>query len=237
MAEFKLERFKYNWRGTWTLGIAYKRDDVVRVNGKSYVCVITHVASATFREDLDAILPGSVPPQPQPKWVVMTNGLSFVGNWTTATDYNLGDIAKYNGSLWACTVNHNSTNFAANISNWTAFTQTTSYVGDWQSTTDYTPGDVVSYNGNAHKCVVAHTSEQQLEASSENWQLYRDGLIWTGAWQSLTNYRLNDLVKYGGTIFKCIESHSSTGNSIDDTKFKTEVFGSQYDGTWTNATY
>ena len=55
---------------------------LVRVNGKSYVCVITHVASATFREDLDAILPGSVPPQAQPKWVVMTNGLSFVGDWT-----------------------------------------------------------------------------------------------------------------------------------------------------------
>ena len=92
MAEFKLERFKYNWRGAWTTSATYKRDDVVRVNGKSYVCIVTHVASAAFRTDLTAILPGSSPPQPQPKWVVMTSGRSFVGDWTLGTDYNLGDV-------------------------------------------------------------------------------------------------------------------------------------------------
>ena len=52
MAEFKLERFKYNWKGDWATGTAYKRDDVIRVDGKSYVCIITHVASATFRDRL-----------------------------------------------------------------------------------------------------------------------------------------------------------------------------------------
>src|SRR5210317_1967591 len=105
MAEFKLERFKYNWKGDWTTGTAYKRDDVVRVGGKSYVCIITHAASTNFRDDLDATLPGSVPPQPQPKWTVMTNGFSFIGDWTQGTAYNLGDIVKYNGSLWVCSIN------------------------------------------------------------------------------------------------------------------------------------
>ena len=52
MAEFKLERFKYDWKGDWTTGTAYRRDDVIRVNGKSYVCIITHVASAAFRDRL-----------------------------------------------------------------------------------------------------------------------------------------------------------------------------------------
>jgi len=45
MAEFRLERFKYNWRGEWQTGISYRRDDIVRVGGKSYVCIITHVSS------------------------------------------------------------------------------------------------------------------------------------------------------------------------------------------------
>ena len=120
MAEFKLERFKYNWKGEWTTSTAYKRDDVVRVGGKSYVCIITHAASATFAADLDAILPGSVPPQAQPRWVVMTNGFSFIGDWTTSIDYNLGDIVKYNGSLWRCVVNHTSSSFVWSPLLWAA---------------------------------------------------------------------------------------------------------------------
>ena len=44
MAEFKLEKFKYKWRGDWSASTSYKRDDVVRVSGKSYVCIITHTA-------------------------------------------------------------------------------------------------------------------------------------------------------------------------------------------------
>ena len=40
MAEFKLERFKYNWKGVWTAA-SYNRDDVVNVGGKTYVCLIT----------------------------------------------------------------------------------------------------------------------------------------------------------------------------------------------------
>ena len=81
MAEFKLERFKYTWKGDWVTGTAYKRDDVIRVGGKSYVCIITHVSNPAFRTDLTAVLPGSVPPQPQPKWVLMTSAVSFQGDW------------------------------------------------------------------------------------------------------------------------------------------------------------
>ena len=42
MAEFKLERFKYKWKGAWVTGTPYKRDDVIRLNGRSYVCSYTH---------------------------------------------------------------------------------------------------------------------------------------------------------------------------------------------------
>jgi hypothetical protein len=236
MAEFKLERFKYNWRGEWQSSTSYKRDDVVRVNGKSYVCVVTHASSPAFRTDLDAILPGSVPPQPEPKWVVMTNGFSFIGDWTTNTDYNLGDIVKYNGSLWVCTINHNSSSFVTDIANWTAFSKTTSFIGAWASNTDYASGAVVSYNGNAHKCITAHTSDATLEDNDSDWELYREGVHWKDEYSSGTEYRKNDLVKYGGTVFRCTETHTSSV-ALDDTKFIVEVFGSEFEGSWNNTTY
>ena len=235
MAEFRLERFKYTWKGEWTSGVSYRRDDVVRVNGKSYVCVIGHVSSGAFRTDLDAILPGSVPPQPQPKWVVMTNGFSFVGDWETSTDYNLGDVVLYNGSLWLCTVNHASNNFATDIDNWTTLTQTTSFVGEWSTSTDYAPGAVVTYNGNAYKCVIAHTSASNLEDNNVDWEIYREGVIWRNEYTETIEYRINDLVKYGGTVFRCIETHTSE-TVLDDSKFTVEFFGSQIEGTWNNNT-
>ena len=235
MAEFKLERFKYNWKGAWVTGTAYKRDDVVRVGGKSYVCILTHAASSTFRADLDAILPGSVPPQALPRWTVMTNGFSFVGDWEVSTNYNLGDIAKYNGSLWLCTINHSAGSFAGDIANWTAFSQTTSFVGAWASSTSYAPGAVVSYNGNAYKCITAHSSFSTLEATIENWNIYREGTAWQGEFQSSTEYRINDIVKYGGAIYKCTQTHTSS-TTLDETKFTVETFGSEYDGDWNDTT-
>lgn len=235
MAEFKLERFKYNWRGNWASGTSYKRDDIVRVNGKSYVCVITHVSSSTFRTDLDAILPGSVPPQPQPKWLVMTSGFSFIGDWESGINYNLGDIVKYNGSLWACVVNHASTSFASNKDNWQVFSQVTSFVGDWEQNRSYAPNAVVKYGANFYKCVITHSSGSALEDDIENWELYLEGLNWKGDYASGTLYRVNDLVKYGGTIFRCTETHTSAGNAIDTGRFDVEIFGSQYDGLWNSS--
>jgi hypothetical protein len=207
----------------------------VRVSGKSYVCIIGHVASGSFRTDLDAILPGSVPPQPQPKWAVMTNGLSFTGDWNTNVDYNLGDIVIYNGSLWVCTTNHASSSFATDIANWTVFSQTTSFVGPWTGLTDYAPGAVVTYNGNAYKCVTAHTSSTTLEDNTDTWETYREGIHWQSQYTNGTQYRVNDLVKYGGTVFRCIETHTAD-TILDDTKFTVEFFGAQNEGTWNNNT-
>jgi hypothetical protein len=231
MAEFRLERFKYNWKGDWTTETSYRRDDVVRVNGKSYVCVITHAASANFRDDLDAILPGSVPPQPQPRWTVMTNGFSFVGDWTSSVAYNLGDIVKFQGSLWKCVISHSSSSFASDIGNWIAFSQVTSFVGPWNSSVSYTLDAVVSYNGNAYKCINAHISSSILEDNIDDWELYREGTAWRSEFAESTVYRINDLVKYGGTVFRCIETHNSD-TVLDDTKFTVEMFGSEYNGIW-----
>jgi hypothetical protein len=231
MAEFKLDRFKYDWKGVWQAGTSYKRDDIVRVNGKSYVCLVTHVSSSTFRTDLTATLPGSVPPQPQPKWTVMSSGRSFLGNWTQGAAYNLGDIVLYNGSLWLCVISHSAVTFATDFNNWTLFVQTASFVGDWQSGYSYTPGSIVEYNGIAYKCITAHTSSGTLESNISDWEEFHSGIKVRFAWQPTTEYRKNDLVKYGATIFRCIETHVSS-SAFDNTKFSLEVPGTQFETFW-----
>ena len=54
MAEFNLNRFKYTWKGDWQSGQEYNRDDVISIQGKSFVCLIQHVSSSAFFDDLYA---------------------------------------------------------------------------------------------------------------------------------------------------------------------------------------
>jgi hypothetical protein len=41
---------KIIWRGTWDIGISYNVDDIVYVEGSSYICIISHI-SAMFSND------------------------------------------------------------------------------------------------------------------------------------------------------------------------------------------
>jgi len=48
MAEFKLGRIRFVWKGEWSTGTEYYKDDVVSRGGKAYICVIGHIASPDF---------------------------------------------------------------------------------------------------------------------------------------------------------------------------------------------
>ena len=237
MAEFKLERFKYKWRGDWESGIEYDRDDVVRLKGKSYVCIFGHTSSTLFRDDLNAILPESNPPQPQPRWVVMTSGSTFLGDWEPEFVYDLGDIILYDGTIWICNEAHSSSSFAANASKFDVFVKATKFIGNWQAGTDYGHGALAKYNGKIFKCLVAHTAGALLENNINDWEEFFNGVQYRGPWLVNTSYRENDLVKYGGSIFRCVNTHESGSAGLDDINFEIEFPGNQPAGDWDNETY
>ena len=231
MAEFKLDRFKYNWKGPWQAGFDYKRDDIVRVGGKTYVCLLTHTSNAIFGDDLNAILPGSVPPQPQPRWRTMTSGRTFLGEWTTGTAYNLGDVIEYQGTLWLCSDSHVATNFPADVDNWSVFAKHIEFINDWAQSTDYGHGALVKYNGIVYKCSISHQSGIFLEDNINDWEVFFDGIDYRSQYAPDTTYRKNDLVKYGGTLWRCNESHVAQLR-LDTSKFDLELPGFTYAGIW-----
>lgn len=231
MAEFKLDRFKYRWRGEWEEATSYRRDDIVRVNGKSYVCLVTHTSDSDFEVDLNYIVPGSSPPLPDPKWIVMTNGRSFVGGWTTSTTYYLGDIVLFGGTLYICVDGHTSSAFENETSNWEIFSDHIAFEGDWAASTRYAKGSIVRYNGIVYRCTGEHVSGSTLEDNSNRWDVFFDGIQYRNSWTTSTLYRVNDLVRFGGSVHKCIETHTST-SSFDTTKFEINLPGYQFDGEW-----
>jgi hypothetical protein len=235
MAEFKLERFKYIWKGVWQPNTIYNRDDVVRLGGKSYVCLIQHTSDDDFNTDLNAILEGSNPPQPAPRWTVMTSSQTFSGDWQTSTQYQIGDVLLFDGSLWECVEGHVSTDFASDYSKWTIFADAIKFTSNWESGRGYGKGAVVKYNGIVYKCKFPHTSQSLLEDDSNKWTVFHNGIEYRGSYvpsgDTTVTYRTNDLVKYGGTIWKCTETHIDAG-TFDENKFEIELPGSQFDGEW-----
>ena len=100
MAEFKLGRIRFVWKGTWVGSTVYYKDDVIAFGGKAYICVEGHTSdSSDFFTDLDVV---------PTKWNLVSDGQSWKGDWTNNTSYVYNDIVKYGARLYICDAIHTS---------------------------------------------------------------------------------------------------------------------------------
>lgn len=239
MPEFKISRFAYTWRRTWTTGTAYIKDDIVRYGGATWVCIRAHTAAADFYTDIEYVAPGET--AASPAWVKMTDGFNWRNIWTSATKYAEADIVIYGGRVYICTQHHTSqSTFDANIADWAVYSESISWDGDWQAATRYGIGDLVRYNGIVYECLEGHTSANTtngLEADQSKWQIFFSNIDFQGDYASDTRYRVNDLVKYGGSIFRCTSGHTSAAEGIDNSKFTIEFPGFNFSDRWDATTY
>ena len=100
MAEFKLGRIRFVWKGDWTTGTVYYKDDVIAFGGKAYICVEGHSSDANFFTDLDVV---------PTKWNLVSDGQTWKGDWSNGTSYVYNDIVKYGARLYICDAIHTST--------------------------------------------------------------------------------------------------------------------------------
>ena len=251
MAEFKISRIRYTWKGEWAPdSTTYNKDDVVRYGGSTWICLRQHTAS-TFEDDQAYFaLPSDT--QPTPAWLKMTDGYAWRGTWASTTLYDSGDIVLYGGVIYLCVTSHTSQAvFDTNIADWAVYLSADNWRTSWTPATRYGIGDIVRYNGIVYRCIIGHTSgttEQGLEignnddqddSTGELWQEIYLGVERVGVWTSVTRYRKNDLVKYGGSLLRCIEGHTS-GASIDNANFVLEIpgFNQESQGLeWSNSFY
>ena len=178
MAEWKISRFRYTWRGTWQTARSYIKDDIVYYGGSSYVCIRKHT-STSFLNDQE-FLANESDTEFSPAWINMTSGSAWNGAWTTSYDYAEGDIVRSGGRLYICTNKHLSgANIDANLDDWAVFLESNTFLGDWQEQTRYSIGDIVAYNGIVYVCIQGHTSDHEigegvggLEANQSSWIIF-----------------------------------------------------------------
>ena len=238
MAEFKISRLRYTWKGQWVTSTEYNRDDVVRYGGSTWVCFRQHTAGL-FASD-QTFLESPSATDPTPAWRKMTDGYEYRNEWASSRLYIPGDIVLNGGNLYLCVTGYTSgSTFDSGISNWVVYGSGVAYRKDWEETTRYSIGDVAKYNGIVYLCVEGHTSanvSNGLEQDQNKWQVYYVGVEYRGEWAVETRYRVNDLVKYGGTIFRCKQGHTpiddSTINFDQEGFWEIEFSGFQYSLEW-----
>ena len=95
--------------------------------------------------------------------------------------------------------------------------------GAWAGSTAYIADDVVRYGGNAFIALANHTSsalfETDLSANPTKWQKMVGGVEYKTDHADATYYKVDDIVKYGPTLWVCTTAHLSTSAVLDTTKF------------------
>jgi len=239
MAEFKLGRIRFVWKGNWAAATVYYIDDVIRYGGRTYICAVGHTSAADFNTDLE---------YNPTKWNQMSDGQSWSGDWNTSTFYKINDVVKYGGLLYICNDSHTSSATAslgleADQAKWTLYAEGFDWKNSWTVNTRYKVNDLVRYGGYTYVCNTYHTSAATaslgLEADQAKWDSFNQGIEYKGTWVTATRYKLNDVVKYGAGLWICTTQHTAdTAFLTDSTAGRWAQFaeGAEFESTWNSAT-
>jgi len=243
MSEFKISRLRFSWAGPWRDQTFFNKDEIVQFNGKAYVCLIPHTSN-NFYSDLGAA---------EPKWELMMTGQTWKGPWEPLTQYALDNIVIFGGIVYKCNEQHLSgAVLDLDIDKWDVYAESKTWASEWTSSTTYGVGSIVNYGGSVYECIVSHVSAAtdlegleadytDVEDSTEKyWKLLQYGVSWRGVYatdsedSSQLRYKLNDIVKYGPSLYRCIWGHAPSAEFVDfaDSTELYETFISEYWEEW-----
>ena len=208
MADFRIDRIRFRWRGDWSANTLYVKDDVLRYGAKVFVCVEVHTSDTNFYNDLN---------NSTPRWVQMMDGQSWTGDWQPSTFYKIGELVKVGGLIYKCIEGHISNADPANgvlgdELKWVYFARGEDWASVWQPETLYNVDQTVIYGGSIWKCNTAHTSgtaDDGLQFNADYWDQYSRSDNFRGDWTENTLYYPDDIVYYGGTVYRCTTGHRS----------------------------
>jgi len=210
MADFKLGRLKFKWRGDWSVSTAYLIDDIVKYGGNTYVCTVNHTSAAAianFYTDLNT----------NSYWSLHTEGLFFKGDWAASTFYKLNDLVKNGAFQYRCILQYTSGATFSIGSNWQVFTEGLQWEDSYSSGTTYQDGDVVTYGGYTYVYINATPASGQTPTDNAYWDVVTTGFKPTGTYSHGTSYKTGDYVNYGGNSYVANANHSSQYPAVQAT--------------------
>jgi hypothetical protein len=247
MADFNLDRIRFRWRGEWDVSTTYIKDDIVYYQGKAYTCLVGHTSdTVNFYSDRDGEDSTHVP---EYKWELMFDGFVWKQNWQINTFYSEGDIVTFKGYVYQCIISHTSgssstAGLVQNLPNWIIVAKTYNWLNTWTVNAYYDLGDIVRYNGITYICKLKHRANSSatlgLEADLAKWDIVTRSDHWLADWQPVYKYNVDDIVKYGGTVYRCVTHHTSDtytsptylGLENNQASWEPVVIGIEYKDDW-----
>ena len=230
----------YEWKNQWTPSTYYDVGNVVKFYAWVYRCLTPHTSAATTTLGLVA---------DDAKWEIVAKGTNWLHDWAVNTDYNLGDVVRYNGFVYEAITKHTSAATTAlglevNQGNWTLLTKSDHWSGDWTTATRYKVSDVVKVNGIVYRANTGHTSSTHFSDSYSYWDIVNSGIEYKGEWTTETRYKINDVIKYGPSLWKAKSEHTSSATlftydqTSDPSTNKWDIFlpGLEYETIWNHNT-
>jgi hypothetical protein len=195
MADFRLGRLKFNWRGEWAPSTAYVIDDIVKFGANTYVCTTNHTSSSSeqvwYSVDVS-------------NWSLHTEGVRNVGTYTPGTFYKINDVVLDGNTQRRVTVGIST---AAGIGS----TNSVLYVSGFNGEGIYDPGDVyqsgdvVVFNGISYVAITTTTAGVVPPVDlGTKWNVLADGINAAGitTYQGNSIYYKGDLVRLGGNTYR-----------------------------------
>ena len=206
MADFRLGRLKFKWRGDWAASTAYVIDDIVKYGANAYVCTTNHTSSAAETSFYSADLGN---------WDLHTEGLRTRGDYqTTGVWYALNDIVKYGNTVYRCTTPHTGP-AVFDFTKWAVYSEGLNFESSWDSATVYQKGDIVTFGGYTY-IAQQNSSNVAPNTDEQYWKVLSTGFSPQGDYNSAEVYEPGNLVKYGGNSYAC-KVTTSTENYVIDT--------------------
>ena len=199
MADFKLGRIKFKWRGDWATSTAYVVDDIVKYGGNSYTVVTNHTSqssSANFYTDIA-------------KYSLHTEGLFFKGDWAGSTHYKLNDLVKYGAFQYRTTTQHTSHASNFDPSKFEVYGEGFQFEDSYNASTVYQDGDVVTYGGYSYVYINTTPASGQTPTDNTYWDVLTTGFKALGTYSHGTTYKTGDTIQYGGNNYVCTANHTN----------------------------
>ena len=185
----------------------YETNDMVRLNDLVLRCIVPHLVTEDELKILSKL------------------STEDIKEWQPNTDYFVGGIVKYDGSLYSCNTEHTSGNdFNSDIDKWDKILweivrntptglsdydviSATSTIPSWQIAYKYYKGDKIVFDDYVYECISPYTSTaNEKRPSSTNWSV----LYKIVDWEPNTVYPIGITLKHNGNLYTVIKNNLLT---------------------------
>ena len=214
MADFKLGRIKFKWRGNWATSTSYLIDDVVKYGGNTYVVTANHTSPAN--ENLFYTSPGTYTSY----FSLQAEALFFKGAYGNSTWYKLNDLVTYGQRKYRCTTAHTSSSTVLDTTKFELYQDGVDYKGDYATSTYYKVNDIVKFGGTQYKVTTAHTSGGSVDDFDQSkMSAFVEGQEWKDSYSGSTVYKKGDIVSYGGYTYIYVNAEEASGQTPTDNSY------------------